>query len=170
MGKQSLSCGIFASEIKWRLPIIHDGPTSAFITWWRHPRHWLFVRGIHRSPVNSPHKGQWHGALMYSLICAWNNIWANNGDVGIMRRHRAHHDVTVVTNHTAGLSSWKHHQKIYNVTKFNWAAWLTVSLTTKDILAKTCFPFWSALLLLMACHRRCQDIDLQARWSASLGS
>ena len=29
---------------------------------WKHfPRYWLFVRGIHRPPVNSPHKGQWHG-------------------------------------------------------------------------------------------------------------
>ena len=25
---------------------------------------------MHRSPVNSPHKGQWCGALMLSLICA----------------------------------------------------------------------------------------------------
>ena len=31
---------------------------------WKHfPRYWPFVRGIHRSPVNSPHKGQWRGAL-----------------------------------------------------------------------------------------------------------
>ena len=29
-------------------------------------------RGIHRWPVNSPHKGQWRGALMFSLICALN--------------------------------------------------------------------------------------------------
>ena len=30
---------------------------------WKHfPRHWPFVWGIHRSPVNSPHKGQWRGA------------------------------------------------------------------------------------------------------------
>ena len=29
------------------------------------PRYWPFVRGIHRSPVDSPHKGQWHGALMW---------------------------------------------------------------------------------------------------------
>ena len=28
------------------------------------PRYWPFVRGIHRSPVNSPHKGHWSGALM----------------------------------------------------------------------------------------------------------
>ena len=40
---------------------------------WKHfPRYWPFVRGIHRSPVNSPHKGQWRGALMISLICALN--------------------------------------------------------------------------------------------------
>ena len=36
------------------------------------PRYWFFVRGIHRSPVNSPHKGQWRGALVFSLICALN--------------------------------------------------------------------------------------------------
>ena len=31
---------------------------------WKHfPRYWPFVRGIHRSPVNSPHKGQWRGAF-----------------------------------------------------------------------------------------------------------
>ena len=40
---------------------------------WKHlPRYWPFVRGIHWSPVNSRHKGQWRGALMFSLICALN--------------------------------------------------------------------------------------------------
>ena len=29
------------------------------------------MRRTHRSPVNSPHKGQWREALIYSLICAW---------------------------------------------------------------------------------------------------
>ena len=38
---------------------------------WKHfPRYWPFVPGIHRSPVNSPHKGQCRGAVMFSLICA----------------------------------------------------------------------------------------------------
>ena len=37
------------------------------IKWKNFPRYWPFVRGIHRSPVNSPHKGQWRGALMFSL-------------------------------------------------------------------------------------------------------
>ena len=43
---------------------------------WKHfPRYWPLVRGIHRSPVNSPHKGQWRRALMFSLICVWINAW-----------------------------------------------------------------------------------------------
>ena len=40
--------------------------------WKYFPRYWPFVRVIQRSPVNSPHKGQWRGALMLSLICALN--------------------------------------------------------------------------------------------------
>ena len=48
-------------------------------------------------PVNSPHKGQWHWALMFSLICAWINDWVNNREAGDLRRHRGHYDVTVMT-------------------------------------------------------------------------
>ena len=33
------------------------------IKWKQFPRYWPFVRGIHRSPVNSLHKGQWRGAF-----------------------------------------------------------------------------------------------------------
>ena len=40
------------------------------IKWKRFPRYWPFVREIHRSRVNSPHKSQRRGALMFSLICA----------------------------------------------------------------------------------------------------
>ena len=62
---------------------------------WKHlPRYWPFMRGIHRSLVNSPHKGQWRGALMFSLICARINGWVNNGEAGDLGRHRAHCDVT----------------------------------------------------------------------------
>ena len=33
---------------------------------WKHfQRYWPFVRGIQRSPVKSPHKGQWRGALIF---------------------------------------------------------------------------------------------------------
>ena len=64
---------------------------------WKHfPRYWFFVRGIHRSPVNFPHKGQWRGILMFSLICAWKNNWVNNRETCDLRRHRAHYDVNVM--------------------------------------------------------------------------
>ena len=66
------------------------------IKWKQFPRYWPFVRGIHRSPLNSPHKGQWRGALMFSLICTRINGWVNNGEAGDLRRHRAHYDVIVM--------------------------------------------------------------------------
>ena len=59
-------------------------------------RYWPFVRGIHRSPVNSPHKGQWRGALMYYLICARINSWVNSREAGDLRRLRGHYDVNVM--------------------------------------------------------------------------
>ena len=71
------------------------------ISWWRHqmetfPRNWTFVRGSRRSPVNSPHKGQWRWALMFSLISVWINDWVNNREAGDWRRYRAHYDVIVM--------------------------------------------------------------------------
>ena len=76
-------------------PNFHDD----VIEWKHFPRYWPFVRGIHRSPVNSPHKGQWCGALMFSLICTRINGWINNGEAGDLRRYRAHYDVTVMPLH-----------------------------------------------------------------------
>ena len=77
-------------------------------SWWRHQMetfsaYWPFVWGIHRSTVNSPHKGQWRGNLMFSLICAWINGWVNNreaGDSCSLWRHRARYDVTVMISNT----------------------------------------------------------------------
>ena len=45
---------------------------------------------------NSPHKGQWRSALMFSLICAWINGWVNNGKAGDFRHHRAQYNVIVL--------------------------------------------------------------------------
>ena len=67
-------------------------------------RRWI-PRGIHRSPVNSPHKGQWRGALLFPLICAWINDWVNNGEAGDLRRHRVHHDVIVMVLKEVWISS-----------------------------------------------------------------
>ena len=74
------------------LRITHDD----VIRWKHFSRYWPFVRGIHRSLVNSPHKGQWRGALMFSLICVWINVWVNNCEAGDLRRHRGHNDVNVM--------------------------------------------------------------------------
>ena len=53
---------------------------------WRHyPRYWPFL-----------HKGQWRGALMFSLISARINGWVNNHEAGDLRRIRPHNDVTVM--------------------------------------------------------------------------
>ena len=64
--------------------------------WWRHQMETfsaLLALCVGNSPVNSPHKGQWRRALMYSLICAWINGWVNNREAGDLRRNRAHYDV-----------------------------------------------------------------------------
>ena len=83
---------------------IHDDA----IKWKHFPFYWPFVWGIHQSPVNSSHKGQWCGTLMFSLICAWTNDWVNNRDAGDLGRHRDLYDVTVMTcgplEHTASKS------------------------------------------------------------------
>ena len=64
---------------------------------WKHfPRNWPFVRGIHRSPVNSPHKGKWRGNLTFSLICIWIKDWVKNREAGDLRRYGAHYDVIVM--------------------------------------------------------------------------
>ena len=81
---------------------------------WKHfPRYWPFVRAIHWSSMNSPHKGQRRGALVFSLICAWINGWANNREAGDLRCHRAHYDVSVMQ-----MSYWLYHQLAHHILQF----------------------------------------------------
>ena len=82
----------FACSAVFRYHWQHDD----VIKWKHFSRYWPLVRRIHRSPVNSPHKDQWRGALMLSLILVWMNGWVNNGEAGDLRRYRAYYDVTVV--------------------------------------------------------------------------
>ena len=70
-------------------------------TWWRHQMETcsallVLCAGNSPVPVNSPHKGQWCGALMLSLICAWINDWVNNGEAGDLRPHRGLNDVNIM--------------------------------------------------------------------------
>ena len=71
--------------------------------WWRHQMETfsaLLALCAENSPVtgavNSCHKGQSCGALMFSLVCAWINVWVNNREAGYLRRHRAHYHVTAM--------------------------------------------------------------------------
>ena len=82
----------FRENTKRHFQFLHDD----VIKWKPFPRYWPFVRGIHRSPVNSPHKGQWREALMLSLIVTWTNNRVNNRYAGDLRRHRAHYGVIVM--------------------------------------------------------------------------
>ena len=71
------------------------------MSWWRNQMETFSVLPAvctekNRSPVNSRHKSQWRGALMFSLICTRINGWENNGEAGDLRRHRAHYDATVM--------------------------------------------------------------------------
>ena len=70
-------------------------------SWWRHQIEKIIrvtALCVGNSPVTgeSPHKRQWRGALMFSLICAWTNGCANNRDNGDLRRHCIHYDVTII--------------------------------------------------------------------------
>ena len=77
-------------------------PTSLVISpWWRHQMETFsallaLCAGNSPVPVNSTHKGQWRGALMFSLIYAWINDWINNRKAGDLRRHCGHYDVIVM--------------------------------------------------------------------------
>ena len=66
------------------------------IKWKPFLRYWPFVRGIHRSPVNSPHKGQWRGVTG----------WVNNREAGDLRRYRAHYNVTVIVRCIPRHNQW----------------------------------------------------------------
>ena len=84
---------VFEGNVLKKLSLENDD----VVKWINFPQYWPFVQGIHRSPVNSLHKGQWHGSLMLSLICAWINGWLNNREAGDLGLHRAHYDVTVMS-------------------------------------------------------------------------
>ena len=102
---EHISTGEHSLHISWRST--HLLYLYFLFSWWRHQMKTCFaslafvrgihrwLRGIHRSPVSSPHTDQWRGALMFSFICVWTNGAVNNQDVGDLRRHRAHYDVTV---------------------------------------------------------------------------
>ena len=120
-----MSSWFHAYTCRWKKPLIDskDHESKSMIdkindnsncnTPWRHQMETFaallaICAGIHRSPVTSPHKGQWRGALMFSLICVWINGWVNNREAGDLRRYRARYDVIVMNNHNVDNHSNRH--------------------------------------------------------------
>ena len=69
-------------------------------TWWRHQMETFsallaICAGNTPVPVNSLHKGQWRGAFMLSLVCAWINLWVNNREADDLRRYCAHYVIVM---------------------------------------------------------------------------
>ena len=100
----TLECFEFSSNFEFDRNMLSGTgarkPGTLSLSWWR-PQMETFSALLalcagHRSPVNSPYKSQWRGALMFPSICAWTNGWVNNRDAGDLRRHRAHYNVTVM--------------------------------------------------------------------------
>ena len=112
------------------------------IKWKNFPRSWPFVRGIHRSPVNSPHKGQWRRALMFCLICSWINGSVNNRVAGDLRRHRAHYDVTVMIWASSQISNIS-----MRLAETEWRIVVPVNHAFVG-LADDFSPIWSQVILL----------------------
>ena len=104
------------------------------IKWKYFPRYWPFVRGIHRSPVNSSHKGQWHGASMFYLIYAWTNSWTNHRNADDLRHHRAHYDVIVMKWLNASGPLICHHR----MPALEGLLAMTVTFTGKNIITRLC--------------------------------
>ena len=83
-----ISCVFAQSTLKFRIVAIHDD----VIKWKHFPHYWPW------SPANSPHKGQWREALVFSLIWAWIYGWVSKLDAGDLRRHRNHYHVILMRN------------------------------------------------------------------------
>ena len=98
------SCGVVPSRAEpspwWRTNPHFDEPSHASIIMTSNGNIFRVI-GLLCGEFTSDRwtrKGQWRGALMFSLICNWTNSSTNNGDAGDLRRHRAHYDVTVMYN------------------------------------------------------------------------
>ena len=110
------------------------------------------LRGIHRSPVNSPRKGQWRRAMVFSLICGSINVWVNN---------RTQYDVIVIY-----LAVHQHSRKLFkqstrniwfgNVRNYYDIKWLTVVYEMSYIQ-----QFNSIFVNTMMAYWQCGHIRLQ---------
>ena len=130
---------------------------------------------IHRSLVNSPNKGHWRGALMFSLICVWINGWINNGEAGDLRCHRAHYDITVMNlagSQIAALCDHKSQQshklkRVTNraVTGVSSAA-VILTMRNRDVLSSLTFS--GGFPLVICFQSVCSLLSVRARCESQL--
>ena len=123
------------SQLKYMCSRTFDSQVHDDVIQWKHfSRYWPFLRRIHQSPVDCPHKGQWRGAMIVSLICALKNNWANNRDAGDLRHRRAHYDVTVISLPRVGCYhlEWQHRINVLlNGVQCKWhIGWRTDEMAT----------------------------------------
>ena len=87
---------VIRQEVPWWNPVGRIRKGVCIILWRNQmetfTRYWPFARGIHRSPVDSPQKGQWR-ELWCFLWSAPEQTVEQTRDAGDLRRHRAHYDV-----------------------------------------------------------------------------
>ena len=121
----------------WMFHYNHDD----VIKWKHFPRYWPFVRGIPWSPANSPYKGQWRGALMFPLICAWIHGCANNREAGDSRRHCAHYDVTVMKTHWRESHLSAFHSFTDKLRSIDWSPFSSWRRSFVNFFLKTSFLF-----------------------------
>ena len=99
--------------------------------------------------MNSPRKGHWRGALIFSLVCAWINGWVNNREAGDLRCHSAHYVI--------------HSNVLENILKneFNFHR-----LTYKDQVTHICVcKLKLSLVQIMACRLFGADIIWISTWN-----
>ena len=99
----------------------------------------VFVRGIHRWLVDSPHKGQWHEALIFSLICACTNDWSKQSRRRWFKTPSRslwrHAYVRWVLREYFGVYHWRRSNAIVlGPMKQTWTAWVNKSLLSTAML------------------------------------
>ena len=124
----------------WAAMLLYWGSPRAR-PWWRHQME-AFSALLALCEGNPSHKGQWRGILMFSLICAWTNCWANNRCAGDLRRHRSHYDVTTC-------------MKLFDIkTMLAWRHWTSNFAIVQKAARNLHFWSWAVLYVLCFVYHR----------------
>ena len=96
--------------------------------------------GEFTGPGDFPHKGQWRGALIFSLVCVWINGWVNSREAGDLRRYRGHYDVNVMNEWLQRASDMVRHFRVglccntRRSANLTWYRWIRVLVSGEMLL------------------------------------